>query len=293
MSRLKNLHLLLSFSALAALSATTAMAQGPDSNPSNNSDNSASYTQSQPAPIERAAPQQPAYGRNYVSGGRMRRPAPPAVKESSPAPGIILHVSANGTVQTVSSTSDNVELRVEHGKANVTVHDVKQNTQILVDLPGGQVDLFKDGLYTFNADTNTVSVLVGEAKAYPASSTGANKGEKGINLKEDHQLVFAGAKIHAVDVGPYQVRADLLPGSFRHGDGFRGGYPAYGDGFGDGPYGDGFAYGGYPYYGWGGPYDGFGWGYPFGIGFGYGGGFGFGGGYGGFRGGYGGFRGRR
>jgi hypothetical protein len=215
-------------------------------------------------------------GQHYGLGNPPRtsvhRPAPAAVKESSPAHGIILRVAPNAVVQTVSANDDTVELRVEHGKANVTVHNVKQNTQILVDLPGGQVDLFKDGLYTFNADTRTVSVLVGEAKAYPGSDSGG----KGISVKEDHQLVFAGSSIHSVDVGPFQARVDLLPGSGNHGDGFRPAYPAYGYG----PYGDGFYGYGYPYYAYGYPY---GYGYPFGIGFGYG----FYGGWGG------GFRGRR
>jgi hypothetical protein len=288
MSRLKNLNLLLSFSALAALSATAAIAQGPDPNAT---DSNATYMQSQPAPIERPQ-QQPAYGQGYRQPApAMRRPSQPAVKESSPAPGIILRASAKGSVQTVSANNGDVELRVEHGKANVSVRNVKQNTQILIDLPGGQVDLFKDGLYTFNADTNTVSVLVGEAKAYP----GVNSGGKGINVKENHQLVFAGANIHAVDVGPYQARIDLLPGAGNHGDGFRGGYPTYGygPGYGYGPYGDGFAYGGYPYNGWGDPYFAYGYpygfGYPFGVGFGYG----FYGGYGFRGGGFGGFHGRR
>jgi hypothetical protein len=223
------------------------------------------------------------YGLGNPPRTSVHRPAPAAVKESSPAHGIILRSAPNASVQTVSSSKDTVELRVEHGKANVSVRNPQQNLQILVDLPGGQTALIKDGLYTFNADTNTVSVLIGEARAFPG--VGSKSDAKGIKVKEDHQLVFAGSSIHSVDVGPYQARVDLLPGSQgsgNHGDGFRPAYPAYGYGPVYGPYGDGFYGYGYPYYAYGYPY---GYGYPFGIGIGFG--YGFYGGWGG------GFRGRR
>jgi hypothetical protein len=163
-----------------------------------------------------------------------------------------------------------VELRVERGLVNVNVHHPANNSQILVDLPGGQTSLIKDGLYTFNASTNTVRVLKGEAVTFPPN-------QKQVKVKEDHSVTLAGPTVKSVEFDPYQARADLIPYA---GNGGYGGYGGYGEGF----------YGDSPYYAYGYPYD---WGYygypyPFGLGFGYYGGWG-----GGFRGGYGVFHGRR
>jgi hypothetical protein len=256
---------LLSLSAVAAVSLTAA-AQAPD------------YTQSQPAPIQRSAPAGPP--QNY------RQPARPAVKTSQPAPGVWLRVSPQGSVTTVSATADHTELRVDSGIANITVHHPAHDALILVDLGGGQVDLIKDGLYTFNAATRTVRVLVGEAEAF--NGTDANSNGKPIKVKEDHALTFGTANLRTVEFAPFQARPDLLPGdtAYAHGDG-----PARPGPYGYGFYG-GYPYGGYPYYAWDYPY--YGWEYPYGFGFGYYGGFGgfYGGGFrGGFGGGFG--RGRR
>jgi hypothetical protein len=214
----------------------------------------------------------------------------PAVNQTQPAPiirgnasqintteptrGVWLRSDRNGSTRVVSATANTTEIRVEHGRANVQVYHPAEHAQITVDLPGGQIDLLKDGFYTFNADTNTVRVLRGEAASYTGS---ADKG-KAIKVKEDHEYAFNGKPEQV----PYQeIASDVLPGG---GPGSRGegyGYygPTYGPGYAYGPYGDGYY--DYPYA----PY--YAYGYPFGLGFG----FGY---YGGFRGGYyGGFRGRR
>ena len=237
--------------------------------------------QSQPAPIVRSG------------GAAIANTPAPAVRKadpvtySQPAAGVYLSVAPHAGVTTVAATPGHTELRVDHGVANVNVHQSQQDAEILVDMPGGQVSLLKDGLYTFNADTKTFRVLHGEAVAYAAANTNG----KGVKVKEDHQVVFGAARLRSVETEPYTERTDLLPveGFTRGGGGygFRGapGYAPYYYG----PYGDAF-YGGYPYYGY---YDGF-YGYPYGF-YGYpylGFGFGYYGGFGGFRGGYG-FHGRR
>jgi hypothetical protein len=240
--------------ALATLSATAqnqvARVADPDTS---------SYLQSQPAPIQRSAP---------VS-----------ITSTRPIPGVVVRADHADAVKTVSSGLKVTELRLDHGRANISVRNPENGTQILVDLPGGQTALLKDGLYTFNADTNTVRVLKGEAKAFPGQNA------KPVKVKEEHQLVFSGPNPRSIEVNPEQARADLLPG-----DRIRG--PRYGNGFyGDGPYGDGYGYYPYyPYYAYGYPY-GF-YGYPYGYGYplGFGIGFGY---YGAFRGGFGGFHGRR
>ena len=216
---------------------------------------------------------------------------------TQPVQGVWVIAAPDASVQTVSATPDHTELLLEHGRANVNIHHPADHSEILVDLPRGQVSLLKDGLYTFNTETNTVRVLRGEAEV----SMGAGKP---VKVKEEHQLVFGanGAQPRAQEADHNQLRADLLQGNYgqgggdRHGDGY-----GYREGFYGYPYA-GYAYG-WPYYGfgygpgWGSPYYAFGYpyGYGFGLGFGYYGGFrggyGYRGGYGGFRGGYGGYRG--
>jgi hypothetical protein len=238
----RSLSLLFSLAALTA-TAAIATAQSPDSN----------SPQSQPAPIER----------NYARRAYLDRPSVPQVATTRPIPGVIVRADPSSSVQTVSATADVTELRIASGRANVSVHHPEHNVQLLVDLPGGQTALLKDGLYTFNASTNTIRVLKGEARVFPGTTNAE------VKVKEDHQFTF-GASPRATEVSFAQARADLLPGAVarsNYGDGpypyaYENPYPYY-------PYG----YYGYPYGGWGYPYG-------FGIGFGY---------FGGFRGGFGGF----
>jgi hypothetical protein len=217
-----------------------------------------------------------------------QRPLPPPVALTSPAPGIWVRSAPGAEVKTVSSTADSIELSVTRGLANITLRHPQENEQILVDLPGGQVALFKDGNYTFNAATNTFRVLEGEAAAFPAADANA----KPLTVKEDHAVVFgagSAGNLRATEFAPFQARADILPAApGDHEPGYRPyGYgPAYAYGpYGyGGPYGDGFY--AEPYYAWGYPYawgGPWGWGYPYGFGFGIGYGFGFGGFRGGFR----------
>lgn len=289
MARWNSLHLLLTLATLSALPATAALAQSGSTSalPTPN------YTQPTPAPIVRAEPQaapapdaaqedqtppdqQYQAPQNQGPQNHMRRAVPrvPTTVTSQPAPGVWVRAEQGATVETVSATKDTVELRLTHGKANVTVHQPAQGTAILVDLPGGQTSLLKDGLYTFNAEANRVSVLLGEARAY----TAADKGDKGIKVKEDHQLVFAGNDPQAVDAGPYQSRIDLLPAG-NHGEPYRAGYPGSGYSGAANFYGEPYGYG-YPYSAWDYGYPYVGWGVPLGIGLGFGWGGGWGGGWG-------------
>ena len=266
----RSLHLFLTLATLSVGAQAGMQAQTiPATNPADPGTTSASYpnvTSIQPAPR-----------------GNM-----PQVNSTQPIPGVWLRSESGASLKTVSADANGTEIRVEHGKANVQVFHPAGNTQILVDLPGGQTSLIKDGLYTFNADTDTVAVVRGEMDAYP----GGNNQSKPIKVKEDHELALTG-NTKPVEVDPRQIAADILPGQRGMGEDYNGN--GYGPGYGYGAYGDGPYYPPYPYpyyaYGWGNPYYGYGYPFGFGLGFGYYGGFR--GGYGGgFRGGYGGgFRG--
>lgn len=267
-------RIITTFAALATLSAGVAFSQ----------DSNLSATQDQtPAPIERSYA--PAAAQNMqVPGGYapgegapppQRRMQYPRLNNTTVAPGVWLRTTGTTHTETLSATPDKVEIRIDHGVANLNIHHPDHRPQILVDLPGGQTAVLKDGLYTFNADTNTVRTLKGEAEAY----SGTNASAKPVKVKEDHALTFGG-ELRATEFAPFDLRGDLLPGAQPEQAEAGYGYGGYGDGF----Y-PGYAYGGYPYYGYGyGPYWGdpyWGWGYPVGIGFGFGYGGGFRGGFGG------------
>jgi len=264
------------FLAAATLSAASAVCSAQAAN------QSGPAMQTEAAPIERAYPNQNANDGGQLSqsltettiapGGDL---APAAGEEqANPITGVTLRVGPQSSVEDVSSTAQKLELRVEHGVANVNVYKPAKNALILVDLPGGQTQILKDGLYTFNAQTNTARVLHGEALAFPA---GGEDNAKPIKVKQDNEVVYNGSNVRPHEFAQYEASADLLPGPAASGQEQPYAYGPYGDGF--YPY---YAYGypgpwGYPYY----PYDyGF---YPFGLGIG----FGYYGGYHGYHGGYG------
>jgi hypothetical protein len=250
------------------------------------------------APIERAYPNHSAY-----RDGQLPQPVGPAevspvtlapgqtispTTDSSvnPIEGVWLRVGAQSSVREVSRDAQKLELSVEHGLVNVSVQDPDEDMLILVDLPGGQTQVLKNGLYTFNAETKTTRVLKGEALAFPAT---AKANDKPIKVKEYNKVVFSGTDVRSKDFYPEEARVDLLRGPRIGPQNSWGGAEPYGYG----PYGDGF-YGGYPPYpyygyaypyaypwGWGYPY--YAWGYPYGFGVGFG--FSYFGGWG-YRGGY-------
>lgn len=275
------MHKSLTLLSLAA-TLTLANAQAPDA-----ATQAASEQSQPPAPIVRSY-----QSSSYQPGGYQQRRGAwhqsDQITESQPTAGVWLRSESTSVLKVVSATAQRTEVRLERGLLNVTVHQPAQHSEILVDLPGGQTSLLKDGLYTFNADTNTVRVLRGEAAYLGADA-------KPVKIKEDHQLSLVAAaggkprRLKPDEAYPYELAADLLPPD-SHGDrlygggyagegyvegGYAGYYPGYYAGYYDYPFYSGLW--GYPY----GYYPGF-YGYPFGygIGIGYYGRFGY---HGGFR----------
>ena len=84
--------------------------------------------------------------------------------DSQPVAGVFVRSDVANGVQTFSTTGPDTELRVVQGKANVTVHHPADGSRILVDLPGGQVSLLKDGILSLTlrkkAETEAVKVAV-------------------------------------------------------------------------------------------------------------------------------------
>jgi hypothetical protein len=285
--------------ALATLSATalTATCVAQAAYPAGPGSISTTYMQTQPAPIQRAPSATNRYSKeNEALDAGQTLTASHSAVGSQPTQGVYLRVGDNSSVKAVAITPERTEFRVERGLANIVVDHPQQRSEIFVDLPGGQLALLKDGLYTFNARTDTARVLHGEADAYPGASSAASVNEKPIKVKQEHEVIFNGAKAKSVEFQPYQARADMIPFLTSPGQGYTGsqgygGGQAYGGGegyggYGDSPYGYGFYANPYYAYGypglWGDPY----WNYGYGLGFGYGGfGYGLGFGYGGYYGG--------
>ena len=266
--------------ALATLSASAAISLAQNANPAGpgTSPENSQTTQTQPAPIKRGNGN-PNGGSTYttaLNAGQVLAPGRGTANAQVSA-GVFVRVGHNSSVRAVSINPENTELTVEKGVANVSIHDPINHAEILINLPGGQISLIKDGFYTFNADTNTVRVMKGEAYAYPS------KEAKPVKVKEDHAVILNGPQVKAFEFDPFQARADLVPytsnGAPEPGTSNFGGYAPYG-----------LAYSEYPYYGYPYEYYGYPYGYyPFGLGLGfgfYGGGF-YGGGFrgGGFHGG--------
>jgi len=124
-----------------------------------------------------------------------------------PATGVFLRVAQDSNVRVVSLSDVQMELDVTKGVANVAVHNSVKGGELLVDLPGGQSDLVKDGFYTFNADTDTMRVLKGEAYVYP----GDHMQRKPMKIKEKHAIYFNGPASHIFEFDPSEVTSDLVP----------------------------------------------------------------------------------
>ena len=297
---------ILAAATLSAVSAVSAAQTAEQPGPTNSNS-----VQTEAAPIEHAYPNQNSYPGGQappamnMSQGEPN--VPPAMNmpmnvTSEPVSGVLLRVTPHSNVQQVTSDAQKLELRVNSGVANVDVHNPGKDKVVLVDLPSGQTQLLKNGLYTFNAQTETIRVLKGEALAFPKN---AGTDAKPLKVKEDHKISFGAMDVKSRDFDPYEASMDLLPGpegpqadgvgmAYGYDDGPYDYDPYYAWGWGDGfyPYGFypgfGFAYGGFRGYGYHGGYHGGG--YHGGGGFHGGGGGGFHGGGGGAHGGGGGGR---
>lgn len=232
-------------------------------------------------------------------------------------PGIFLRVGSNTTVQMVSPNLTQTEVRLERGRANVEVDEIYNQNRILIDLPNGQAQIMKKGLYAFDATNSTVNVFDGQANVYPGSDLQTDI--KPIAIKGGRMLALTGDAEKPVKFNKNEAKDDLynwgslrsqylgeanlsLASAYEGVSGFNpgwywaGGMYGYtwlpGDGLFWNPYGFGF-YSPYYLYGGGPIYGGYYGGYRGGFYGGRPGNYGYRGGYGGFRGGYsgGGYRG--
>ena len=198
------------------------------------------------------------------------------------APGTLLRLAGDTTAEMVAADGNRVEIRLDSGRANVDVNAMRHQGLLLVDLPQGQLQLLKPGLYTFNTETRTARVYNGEADAFPGTDTSSDV--KPVKVKENHEVMLTGDRLHPAGFdrtlhedllpwsGSQEAQAAMAGGTLTEeptnhftpvGYGYGYGYPyaGFGPGF-------GYSYGfyGYPYGFYGAPFG-------FGLGLGFGGGF--------------------
>jgi hypothetical protein len=105
-------------------------------------------------------------------------------------PGVFLRLGNDSTVQMISPNLTHTEVRLERGTANVEADQLYKQNVILIDMDKGQTQLLQNGLYTFNADSSTVSVFNGKAGVFPGSNLKADV--KPIEVKSGRDLVLTG-----------------------------------------------------------------------------------------------------
>jgi hypothetical protein len=122
-------------------------------------------------------------------------------------PGIFLRVGSNSTVHMVSPNLTQTEVRIEQGRANVEVDEIYNQNRILIDLPNGQAQIMKRGLYAFDATNSTVSVFDGQANVYPGRDLQTDI--KPIEIKGGRMLALTGDGEKPVKFNKDEAKDDL------------------------------------------------------------------------------------
>ena len=131
-------------------------------------------------------------------------------------PGVVLRMDRSSVVKMVKSESEQSEVLLESGRADVVVGQVHGRHDLEVDTANGvQTSLLKRGLYDFDAKAGELKVYDGKA----AVSRGADA--KWINVKDGQELALNGTAGKASDLTSPEDRRRY--------------YEARGDGYGYGP----------------------------------------------------------
>jgi hypothetical protein len=101
-------------------------------------------------------------------------------------PGVFLRVGHNGEVKMISPGLADTRIRLESGSATVEVDQLfkENNLDVLVD--GATAKIEKKGLYDFNANQPSVSVLDGKARV--------SENDQQVTLKKGHEVLLASAQ---------------------------------------------------------------------------------------------------
>lgn len=131
-------------------------------------------------------------------------------------PGVFLRVGNSSAVTMVSPDLAKTEVRLDRGTAEIEVDQIFKQNDLLVDEGSAQTKLMKNGLYEFDANTDSVRVFDGEAEV------SLNPDAKPIKIKGHHVFTLAEAnqKPQSFDADEYakndalyswsKLRADYL-----------------------------------------------------------------------------------
>jgi|SRR5215469_2168033 len=122
-------------------------------------------------------------------------------------PGVFLRLGGNTTVQMVSPGLTKTEVELVKGRADVEIDQLYKQNTLLVDMPNGQAQLLKKGLYSFDTDGSIVRVFDGEADVYPGADLRADV--KPTEVKGGHQLALAGEPAKAQHFDKNEAKDDL------------------------------------------------------------------------------------
>ncbi len=126
------------------------------------------------------------------------------------APGALLRLGQNTAVEIVTDDGNRAEARLQSGHANVAVNAVAKDKLLLVDMPQGQTQLLKRGLYSFDVPSETMRVYNGEADAFAGANT--DTGVKPVKVKGNHEVIYSFATVHSTGFDDQEnAQADLLP----------------------------------------------------------------------------------
>jgi hypothetical protein len=101
-------------------------------------------------------------------------------------PGAFLRVGNNSKVKMISPDLTNTEIGVESGEATVEVTDLHHQNDLRVKEGGATARIEKNGFYDFDANSNLVRVVDGQAKVEVNDHT--------VKVKGDHELNVAAVK---------------------------------------------------------------------------------------------------
>ncbi len=105
-------------------------------------------------------------------------------------PGVFLRLGNDTTVKMISPDLTHTEIQLERGRATVEADQIYKQNRILINQPGGQTQILKNGLYEFDAANSTVRVFDGKAAVYPGSDYNADI--KPIGIGGGRQLTLTG-----------------------------------------------------------------------------------------------------
>jgi hypothetical protein len=122
-------------------------------------------------------------------------------------PGVFVRLGGNTTVQMVSPALTKTEVRLVQGRADIEVDQVYKQNILLVDMPNGQTQLLKKGLYSFDANDSTVRVFDGQAAVYPGANLQTDI--KPVEVKAGHQLALTGEPVKPQHFDKKAAKDDL------------------------------------------------------------------------------------